>query len=93
MAMNASTLRSAIAPDLKSEIISSIAAVRAIYENIPDDNRLSGYDMATYDNAIWEAVANSVAKVVSEKMVAHIQAFAIATGADSRGDSHMLSIV
>ena len=92
MVMNASTLEAAIGPDLKTEIIASIAAVRAIYENIPDDNRLTGYDMATYDNAIWEAVANSVAEVVAEKVVAHITANAIATGTDSHGDSHTLTI-
>ncbi len=44
MAMNASTLAEAIKPDLKSTIISNLATLKAKYENIDDDNRLSGYD-------------------------------------------------
>ena len=93
MAMNASTLAEAIKPDLKSTIISNLATLKAKYENIDDDNRLTGYDQSTYQNDYFEALVNAIADVVSDKIVAHIQGTAEAIGADSHGDSHDLTIV
>lgn len=56
------------------------AALQAYLNNIPDDHRLTGKD----GQSIW--------RVICDKIVDHIQANGVATGTDSRGDTHALTI-
>lgn len=78
MALNAGTLAS----QLKSAII---AALAADYADPADDENLTGYDFDTYLTKWTTAIATT--------LVNHITANAQATGTDSGGDSHNLSII
>lgn len=78
MAMNSGSL----ANELKAAIM---AALAADYANPADDENLTGYDFDTYMTKWTTAVATTI--------VNHITANAKATGTDSRGDSHDLSII
>ena len=55
-------------------------AIKSLLENIQDDHRLSGREGQDF----W--------RLICTKIVEHIQNNAHATGADSRGDSHNLTI-
>ena len=77
MSLNAATLKSS----MKAAILAAIA----VFENPPDDNRLTGYTTDEY----WDAVCGAISSTV----VSHIQSNGQATGLDSGGDSHTLTIV
>jgi uncharacterized membrane protein len=55
-------------------------ALQAYFDNVPDDHKLTGRE----GQAIWQ--------IICDKIVDHIQANAVATGTDSRGDTHALTI-
>jgi hypothetical protein len=76
MAMNAAAMASAV--------VSAVKAALAVYENPPDDERATGYDLDSYLNAVWLAACTQI--------VNHISANAKATGTDSRGDTHNLDV-
>ena len=70
---------------MANEIIAAVAAITSKYKNIADDHKLGGFDIDTYNNDYWNAVAGAI--------VAHIQANATATGTDTPGgDSHDLPV-
>lgn len=76
MAMNASTMATAV--------VAAIKSATTAWNNPDDDHRLTGLDYDTYLNAVWLAACTEI--------VAHIQANGQATGVDSRGDTHNLTI-
>ncbi len=77
MAMNAGTLATA----MTAAILSAISA----FENEVDDHRLTGKTQTDF----WTYIAGAISSTV----VDHITSNANATGTDSRGDTHALSIV
>ena len=77
MAMSASGMKSAIRSALSAEFGSEL-------EQINDDTDLSAYTREQYEERYWSAVASGI--------VSYITGNAQATGLDSGGDSHDLSI-
>lgn len=80
MAMNIGSLTTALISRLQSELATQLA----IYDDIADDNRLSGYTFADYRLRFSTAIATAVA----DEVISHIINNARCSGTDSRGDSH-----
>lgn len=78
MAMNPTNLKS----EMKTAIL---AAVAADYANISDDQTLTGFTLPEYLEKYLGALASAI--------YTHITTNARATGTDSRGDTHDLTIV
>lgn len=73
-------------PGMAAAVIAALVAeFGSEYENLPDDEKLTGYDQATYWNRYWTAVGTAI--------VTYIQGQAKAVGTDTpSGDNHNLSI-
>lgn len=71
MAMNAGTLKTS----MKAAVLAAIAT----FETPPSDERASGYGQSEF----WDAVCGAISSTV----IAHIQASAKVSGADTRGDT------
>lgn len=76
MAMSSAALKLA----MKSAAISALSP----WLNPNDDHRLTNLTQSDFLDALCGAIASTV--------VAHIQSNAVASGLDSRGDSHSLTI-
>lgn len=69
---------------LATEIFNNVNVAMANFDSPADNHQLGGFDRATTEMKWCTAIATAV--------VAHFQANAKATGTDSGGDSHNLSI-
>ena len=92
MALSANRLATAIQAPLKAQIISNLAALKARYNAVPNDNRATGFDQDTYQNDYFEALVSAICTVVPDAIINEITGNAIASGVDSRGDTHALTI-
>lgn len=85
MPMNAAALEASLQLQIKTQMKSFL---EADYTGISDDHTLGGY---TFDDYLTK-FSQAIAKAVASEVVAHIQGSALATGVDSGGDSHSLSV-
>ena len=77
MAMSGSAMKSSVIAALAAEFGTEL-------EEINDFTDLSQYTRPIYEDRYWDAVCSGI--------VSHIQSAANATGTDSGGDSHSLTI-
>lgn len=75
MAMNATVLKN----EMKTAVL---AAIQALYANIPNNHQLAGYTTADF----WDKVCGAIATTT----VNHIKNNARCSGTDSHGDTHDL---
>lgn len=77
MAMNAGNLKTA----MKAAIIANLrAAYKAYWFNIPDDERLVGYDWETFHAIYWEAVCKGIADTTVDHITNNAKAVDIDGG-------------